>query len=149
MKKIILISVFALANCKADSATLLNIANQNALDGGDAVYSARTMLRIFIEPVSGEKIQQENTSEEIPNYNYKLYPNPNDGKMTIEYVLDSNKTGEFKIYDVAGQKVAEYKLIPEQNSISISEAALKNGVYFYLLIVEGKIISRNRIVIIK
>src|SRR3990172_9798976 len=54
----------------ADSASLLNIAYQDAVTGGDAVYSARTMLRLFIEPISGEKIQQDNTSEEIPNYDY-------------------------------------------------------------------------------
>jgi len=131
----------------ADSASLLNIAYQDAVTGGDAVYSARTMLRLFIEPISGEKIQQDNTSEEIPNYDYKLYPNPNDGNMTLSYTIE--KDAELQITDVTGKIICSYKLSASETSIDIICDNLANGVYIYKIIYNTEIIQLDKIIIIK
>jgi hypothetical protein len=79
----------------------------------------------------------------------KLYPNPNNGNMQLDYSLSENETGIVKIMDVTGKLVASYVLEKDKTNIAISEAALKNGVYFYQIIVNGEVINSDKLVIIK
>jgi hypothetical protein len=79
----------------------------------------------------------------------KLYPNPNNGNMQLDYSLNEGETGIVKIMDVTGKLVATYVLEKDKANIAISEAALKNGVYFYQIIVNGEVIKSDKLVIIK
>jgi len=137
----------------ADSATLYSIAIEEPLEFGDAVYSARVMLGI--DPNNaGNRIR-----EDIPVINIskakeisisKVYPNPNDGTMQINYSLEEGQIGKLIIYDLTGRKLNTYSLQEgEHNTLKISEGALKNGVYFYEIIVNGEMIEQDKIVIIK
>ena len=135
-----------------DSATLLNIALQNPLTNGDAVYSARVMLRIdaFNNMNNREgNFANDEKSLDIENSLVRIYPNPNNGNMTVEYTLDSDSTAVLQVFDITGKKFAEYQLMSGQTAISISEAALKNGVYFYQLLINGELISTDKIIIIR
>jgi hypothetical protein len=53
------------------------------------------------------------------------------------------------LYDVTGKLISSYDLQTASGSIEINEAQLKNGIYFYRILVKGIIINTNKIVIIK
>lgn len=134
-----------------DSTTLYNIAYQNPLIGGDGVYSARVMLGIDVNDIAtGNKTGQPDISEVKNSFAVsKIYPNPNSGTMQLDYFLDDGIQGELIIYDLTGRKIKEYKLINEKYTLSISEGALKNGIYFYEIIIDNRVIDNGKIVIIK
>ncbi len=88
-------------------------------------------------------------SNEKEKYKIKLYPNPNDGGMQLDYNLSEGQTGELIIYNMMGEKINTYHLLSSKNNIKISEAALKNGVYFYELKINNASILIDKIVIIK
>jgi hypothetical protein len=79
----------------------------------------------------------------------KLYPNPNNGNMQLDYSLNEGEAGILKIMDVTGKLVASYVLENSKTNIAISEAALQNGVYFYQIIVNGEVVNSDKLVIIK
>jgi hypothetical protein len=79
----------------------------------------------------------------------KLYPNPSSGSLFLDYSLDESENLDIKIWDVTGKLVSNYAYSSKANNISISDAALKNGVYFYQVIVNGEIVSAEKLVIIK
>jgi hypothetical protein len=80
----------------------------------------------------------------------KVYPNPSNGNMQLDYSLTEGTPGELVIYDLTGRKINAYKLSAgEKNTLSISEEALKNGVYFYELIINNEMVNNDKIIIIK
>ena len=141
------ISVFALANCKADSTTLNTIAFMNPLDGGDAVYSARVLLQLQIDDETGTPFRMMNEESDLEDETIVVYPNPNDGNMTIEYEIEGD--AEMQITDVMGKVICTYTLFATNNIIEINCNDLSNGVYFYSIIANGNIIKSDKIVIIK
>jgi hypothetical protein len=78
-----------------------------------------------------------------------IYPNPNNGTMQLDYQLSDDETGVVKIMDVTGKLIVTYVLEKDKTNIAISEAALKNGVYFYQIIVNGEVVNSDKLVIIK
>jgi PKD repeat protein len=78
-----------------------------------------------------------------------VYPNPNNGNMTISYFIPQNKKAELAIYDMSGRQVKNYFLKGENNQLSISEKDLQEGIYFYNVISNGNIIKQDKIVVIK
>jgi len=132
-------------------ALLYSVASQSPLEGGRAVYDARTLLRINFDDSASGNTNQRIFNEElkISNAIFNLYPNPNNGEMIFDYALAYEADAKFVIYDVTGRKINSYQLSASLNSITISEAALKNGVYFYKIISNDAIIFTDKFVIIK
>jgi len=81
------------------------------------------------------------------DFSFKIYPNPNDGNMQIDYELSEEDTGELIIIDLMGRKLKTYYLFENKNKIKISEGALKNGLYFYQIIINDQIISVDKFII--
>lgn len=79
----------------------------------------------------------------------KVYPNPNNGTMTIDYTLPENTAGAFEVYDMAGKKVWSTVLGGGQNTVSLQNDVLPNGIYFYQLHAAGRTIATDKLVIIK
>ena len=70
--------------------------------------------------------------------------------MQYEYSINVGNIGEFILYDIAGDEISRYRLSEgDGNILKISDAALKNGVYFYRTIINGQVEDKNKIVIIK
>ena len=89
----------------------------------------------------------ENTK---PNSVFNLSPNPSNGNMILKYSLKSNDKAEMKIYDVTGRLINSYKLTEgDNNTLKISEDELQNGIYFYNVIIDNKVKSQSKIVIVK
>lgn len=145
-----------------DKNTIATIAKQCPISGGDAVYQARVLLMSiennvieFIDNCNpGETRSMEETPEGISNFTvskaFKIYPNPNDGNMILEYSLTSQSVGVFVLYDITGREINKYKLSEgENNFLKISESNLENGVYFYSVIIDHVEKAYNKIIIAK
>ena len=133
-----------IGNFSTDSATdTLHLGGSN-YDG--AYY--------FIDDVTVKKLTGCDSTLSVPEFNndvnFKLYPNPNDGNMIFEYSLATKSIGEFIIYDITGRVINKYKLNDGQtNLLNISESELRNGVYFYSVIIDYKVNAYNKIIIVK
>jgi hypothetical protein len=60
---------------------------------------------------------------------FKLYPNPNNGKFTIETTQFSG--AEITVYDVLGRPVYQKQLVSSMESIDMSGAT--NGTYYLVI----------------
>jgi len=79
----------------------------------------------------------------------KVYPNPNDGKFLLKYSIPDKQSVEFIIFDVIGSKLKTYQLEGGMKERNIANKALKNGLYFYKVIVNNRVILTDKLVIIK
>ena len=140
----------------SDIETLQNIAQQCPHSGGKSVWKARGILneyyRIPLEytndcPMNSERIQEtENKINALSKFqSINLYPNPNNGNMSIEYTL--KKDACLEITDINGNLVGRYILPATGNKQEIKNDGLINGVYLYRVI-SDKIIA-GKIVIMK
>jgi hypothetical protein len=106
----------------------------------------------FIDDVTVKKIAGCDTTAGITEYSsyilFNLYPNPNNGTMTLEYSLSANEQGEFIIYDLTGKLITHYELDNVNNQLIISNKQLTNGIYFYHIKVNSKIVRNDKFIII-
>jgi hypothetical protein len=138
---------------------LENLAYQNPLTAGPAVYKARIMLDINpdddLEGNSGktsEEDEQKGIDSTLSTIHslFKVYPNPNDGSMKLEYNLSQGQNAQLYIVDIMGRPINNYTLIDGNNVLVISEESLSNGVYFYKVIINGKEeVFNEKVLIIK
>lgn len=80
---------------------------------------------------------------------FKIYPNPNSGNFNLEYKLKQNESGIITIMDIAGKLVVSYTLEKNKSILSIYANELNNGVYLYQIVVNGNVVSANKLIIIK
>lgn len=104
-------------------------------------------------PVTGSNYLSGNTSglsmadNVIASSN--LYPNPATDKINIEFVLADNKRVDILIFNELGQRMDFRKTLDGlngENSTELDVAALTAGVYFANIIVEGKIVAKQKFV---
>lgn len=79
----------------------------------------------------------------------RLYPNPNDGNMILDYVLLPCEKGEIIFYDLAGKQIVSYLLDSTDTQLKLNNIELQAGVYFYLIKINDKAIKREKITILK
>jgi len=78
-----------------------------------------------------------------------VFPNPNNGTMSLSYNLDENEEGTFGICDLTGRIVFSEKVIGGKNTLPINASQLEAGVYFYQAVVGNNKIAGDKIVVIK
>ena len=143
-----------------DQEVLLEpIAFMNPLVGGPAVYGARVLLGINPEEsdgdpqfrIGGTKDNNQKTSSEIPEKIIFgiIYPNPNDGKMTLEYSLPEGKKASLEIYSLTGVSYVSKNLPSGTGVLKINETGLSPGFYLYDIIVDKISIEHGKLSIIK
>ncbi|MBL0328689.1 MAG: T9SS type A sorting domain-containing protein [Bacteroidetes bacterium] len=93
-------------------------------------------------PVSVQENEQD-------TYNIKLYPNPNNGVMTLECNLLDTENGKLTIYDITGKFIRTYTLANGTKQLTVDAQLLEAGIYLYDVIVDGKKIEINKFAIIK
>jgi len=81
-------------------------------------------------------------------FNFSIFPNPSNGKFTIEYNEDNYRDLKFEIVDVLGQNVDDGIILPNiKNDISFN---VTNGIYFIKIVTkENKILAQRKIIISK
>jgi len=119
---------------------LRTIARLCPLDDGFAVYMARAAL-LSIDtvpkgymnvceqvpaPEDGHNKQDAYSDEE---HAFSVYPNPNNGRMTVSYVLAEGETGILRVHNTVGLLVLEKQLNASQNLMEMEMVGISSGLY--------------------
>ena len=146
----------------SDVTQLTNISKLCPFKYGEAVYYARSVLtnidgvtRVFCNNCEylnhgiygSRKERPKNKPTSAANYFSKLYPNPNNGNMLLDYNIDG--IGKLLIYNVTGNEVGNFNLPTGRNTIQINQNNLENGIYFYRIFANDNLINNGKLVIIK
>jgi len=105
----------------------------------------------YIDDVSVIDCNDTSTSvlQETKNdYSFNLYPNPSTGSFSIKYDSKQSNDAVFKLYDIRGKLLNETVLKNENTSFDFSDV-LANGVYFYQVSINNKMVKSDKVVIIK
>lgn len=78
-----------------------------------------------------------------------LYPNPNNGNMTLNYDLKQGEFGNMYIYDLLGQIVGEYQLDESKTQLHISNNSLTGGAYVYRVVINGTEVKTGKIIVVR
>lgn len=69
--------------------------------------------------------------------------------MQLDYKLGSYSSAKFNLFDITGKLIETKNLETDEGSLYINEQNLRNGIYFYTILVGEKNIKTDKIVIIK
>ena len=86
---------------------------------------------------------EEYTKEKL---NFKLYPNPTTGNITVELTLPNAVSSEIRAYSNSGSLQDKYPLQKGFNKIEISATNWTNGISLVGLFVEGKQVLIEKVV---
>jgi hypothetical protein len=75
------------------------------------------------------------------------YPNPVSTDFSVSYHMNSFAKSAITITDVLGKKVKEVKLSEKEGVVTINTTQLREGIYFYSLIVNNQVTATKKIVI--
>jgi hypothetical protein len=79
-----------------------------------------------------------------------LAPNPGSDKITANYIINENaKTAKIELYNFAGQIVSAFNLNIEDKNYTLDCSSLASGMYFTTLVVDGKQVSTQKLIITK
>ena len=137
------------------------MAQQCPHSGGNIVFTARTLLsshyRYAMEypndcPVNNAGGQRVQNTASINNtvskqQSVSLYPNPNNGSMSIEYNI--KKDAYLEMMDITGNLVGTYNLPAAGNILQVKNENLQNGVYLYRVISNNAVIKQGKIVVMQ
>lgn len=77
------------------------------------------------------------------------FMNPNSGNFKLTYSLGKKENAAFIILDVSGKKLDSFTLKHSEESVNINSNGLTNGIYFYSVHQQGKIIASGKLLIVK
>ena len=122
----------------------INTHVQNVSGGSvDFVY-------YYIDDIS---VKVCDTTTHIPEnkdiHTFDIFPNPNNGTMTLEYRLIGPDKGLMEITDVTGKTVSRYTLPANADKLTITNDQLQNGIYIYHVSINGKVVKSDKLLIIK
>jgi hypothetical protein len=78
----------------------------------------------------------------------EIFPNPTTNSFTLNYsVKNTNSKPTLVITDVLGNTIKQQQLINLSGSEKVDVSQLPIGIYFYSLLIEGKLQSNNKLII--
>ena len=78
----------------------------------------------------------------------QIYPNPFSNRAIVNYALPpGTKNATLIVYDLAGRQRDTYKLPNTETQITINASKLCTGLYFYSLVVDGRVIDTKKMVV--
>jgi len=79
-----------------------------------------------------------------------IYPNPVHSILNIEYPIMNNECRSIlEIFDIYGRKVKEIKVHREQNEVTVNVSKWNKGIYIAVLWQKGKLIAKEKFMIIR
>jgi hypothetical protein len=132
-----------IGNFKNDLGT--NTSKINNISGRDESYYYIDSVTLMLCSDTATSVKELNEEK----FNFNLYPNPNNGNMLLDYSIHQGETGIIKIYDLTGKLIGSYTLNVNANQLKINNNDLNNGIYMYAIIVNGKTVKTDKLVIIK
>ncbi len=100
-----------------------------------------TLTFAYKDPTGIKSINRETNNISL------AYPNPAKGSTSIAYNLINHSKGQIFVYDILGKEMKSIDLSRSFGIANISVADLKNGVYFYSFVVNGKVLKTNRLIV--
>jgi hypothetical protein len=80
--------------------------------------------------------------------NSTAFPNPANSSVTISYEMkEQYNQGKIVIFDMLGKKMKEIAITDKQGMSKISVTDLKDGIYFYSIIVDSKAIATKKLIV--
>ena len=78
-----------------------------------------------------------------------VYPNPSHGQVTVQLTQKAGADYKLRISNIIGQEMRTVALRPELTTagLSLDLSELRAGVYFYSLLVDGKVAATRRLVL--
>jgi Secretion system C-terminal sorting domain len=132
----------------ADSATLLVIALQHPAQGGDAVYTARVMLRIFVDDATGNYFNYRvAAATETQTPAVEVFPNPANNQITITGHYAETDVVVFSLYDLTGRIMLSEQLKTGNGTLNLDLGAVQPGVFLYQITVNGAVTTTDKLVI--
>jgi hypothetical protein len=138
-----------------DSTILYDIAVQDPLICGTAIYNARVMMNIDVNDYSiddnGKRLRnkkdavEKQVQQQFPKG--KLYPNPSQHTVNYEITLATDQTGLLVFYDAMGKEVMVSQLTTGNNKLTLDVSKFKNGLYLYKVFVNGKVQELDKFII--
>ncbi len=80
-----------------------------------------------------------------PEYQFKFFPNPTTGNITIEYILENVSNGSLEVCDLTGKQLKTIQLDAFAQQTSFSMSAFKPGMYMVKILGDGKLIKAERL----
>lgn len=118
-------------------------------DSGESLPTDTVNVHINVSGIENNVIQQN-------AFSLSNYPNPFNPKTTIYFELntENSEIAEVKIFNLKGQKIRQYSIINNQSSIiwngtDQSGKSVSSGIYFYQLVIEGKVSAKNKMMLLK
>jgi len=110
-----------------------------------------TNVEIFISPSSVTSIEKKDELQ------FKIYPNPTDKILNVNFASQSQGNLEFNIYNIVGQNVMSEGVnnsefienSSQQNTYKLDVSSLKTGVYFLQIKIGNKYTHVEKIIISK
>ena len=88
---------------------------------------------------------KEITSKDVA---LNAYPNPATDNISVSYSIDGiTNNAQLSVFDIVDKKIKSYDLANNKNQLSINVSDLNSGVYFYSIMVEGKAIKTERVIV--
>ncbi len=135
-----------------ETAELQSVAYQHPLLGGESVYLARILLWIEVVDdktlIAKSLVHKPKPKATNPD-SFKLFPNPNNGEMQLNYKLQDNESGYVILLNILGEKINTYPFAKDSNVLNITEKHLDNGVYFYQVFVNSQRVYSDKFIINK
>lgn len=125
--------------------TLVSVATQCPVEGGDAVFEARGLLNRLLNTsyIISDSCLNDSASGHAPhkrparialgiNIQAKVYPNPANTLLNVEVSLQAGQIAYFELYNNLGQLIMDKTLNSQLTSLPVTD--LSSGIYYYRII---------------
>ncbi|HET6991436.1 MAG TPA: S8/S53 family peptidase, partial [Bacteroidia bacterium] len=80
---------------------------------------------------------------------FSVSPNPNNGEMTFSVSLSEGEKGSIEIFDATGKLVSMFAIQSGEKNIRVNSSDLSAGIYFCRFVVNGEMMSSEKISVVK
>ncbi len=126
----------------------------------NAINGRSMNFQYLLPPAPSERLirntseDESSTKDEISGTQFKIYPNPSQNSLFLNYVLPASADGtseEFYMYslkDLLGKEILKGQM-KSNTTLEVNTGSLKNGIYFVSLVQGDKVLRNEKIVIMK
>lgn len=135
---------------------LLAIADQCPLQGGFAVYEARSLYRRFVPSATWSPHfgcgylrpgEREGDYMRGRSFNFLVSPNPADYALWITSLSTLETEARVELYDLLGQQVYAASIPAGQTAVAVLVSHLPTGVYVYRISQAGKLVQTDKLIV--
>ena len=120
----------------------------NGITFADTTITIEPDSTTFIEFYTNYNPNSADNIMSLHVYSISNYPNPFNPSTSISFDLTA-KNAKVEIYNSRGQKVDELSVHNNQSSITWNADNFPSGVYLYKLIIDGKEVDSNKMLLLK